>query len=494
MTSRSRAGRVGPEALLIPVLVAALWVLKGGLGLDRVTDGRPPVAVDGPPAIDAWSGSFEADGGLRVTARLTPLHTDAEVQAYDARVLRARLGLSQGQPWRLRLQAEGEGAAELRVVDLRVEGADGVALAPPAVGLEDGPLGALLGRPEPSQRAPLWDLVLWGPPPTGALTVEGVFGGAAQALPLTLAPAQIGGDELPRGLGAAAPVPLDDQTGRVGRTGRVDGPTPGPALRAAQSRIAELEGRVAELTRELAESEDARIERERSFIDFQQRLAGLPDPMSVRDHVRAMLGLPPEEGTPEADAAAEQQLVAEEEFEAALDEVRTAARERTQTLNTLLRAEGVWAIELLESGDLIEGADPDDAAAVEGTGPVVFRQIDGDGRLAGGITAAALRLEGSRAGRSLTIVLSEGTFREGGQVRPFARGEHRIELEHVDPEPFMEALPELFRVADLERRIDDGLWTLSLVEGELNRLLAADTNGRRYRLAWLGGVLDGELR
>jgi hypothetical protein len=113
-----------------------------------------------------------------------------------------------------------------------------------------------------------------------------------------------------------------------------------------------------------------------------------------------------------------------------------------------------------------------------------------------------LRLEGSRAGRTLTIVLEAGYERRDGQQIPFTGtppgsergGERRIFLQQADPSPWFQACPELFAAEALAPLVDDGRWHVFLVHRRLNELLESDTALGYYRLAALGGVLDDELR
>jgi hypothetical protein len=180
---------------------------------------------------------------------------------------------------------------------------------------------------------------------------------------------------------------------------------------------------------------------------------------------------------------------------------------------------------LLEHGRLGDGF----------VGPVVLRTLDPAGRPLGSICADRLRLEASRAGRTLTIVLEHGYERRNGTVVPFAvpeeargvgphavppevgsgaelefgepapppaidaehlrRGERRIVLPHVDPTPWVEALSELFADdAELVLVPDDGLFDARLVRLELNRLLAQDGASGAFQVRALGGIADGVLR
>jgi hypothetical protein len=147
---------------------------------------------------------------------------------------------------------------------------------------------------------------------------------------------------------------------------------------------------------------------------------------------------------------------------------------------------------MLESGVLADGA----------IGPVVLRALDDGGRPVATLSARRLRLEGSRAARTVTIVLEDGFERRSGEKIPFEGpateegrgGVKRIELPDIDPSPWIEQLPELFRAEDKAPLADDGLWDLGAVRAGLNLLLREDVSGGWWRLASYGGVQAGVLR
>ncbi len=508
----SRGDRVGPEALLLPVLLLALLWLEGAGGRGLPTGDLPTGAVDGPSEVVVLEGRLVGDEGPLLEVRLAPLSPDPSAQEFDARVLRARLGLGPGEPFRL--EVTGPQAASVRFEGGSPEGGGprvdwgGSSLAP--VETEVPGLAGLFAPPVPGSG--VIRALLWGPRGEGgALLACWLLGadGTRRAVEIALEPQRVSAARLPRSVDV------------------VGGPHAEPAgeLQAARARIEELEAQVLRLESELSVSEEARLLREQAFIEFQRSLARDADRASQIDRVRLLMGLAPLEredddpqggdrggavdGSPEADGPSELEL----EVAAA----RLESEARALRLNALLRAEGVWSLELVEAGNLLmrrpveapgsdglvpelPGVEPSDARTEQlleaprsvGTGPVVFRMLDDRGRLTGGMRADLLRLEGSRSGRSLSLVLERGAFLQGGLELPFAGGAHRIELRHVDPEPFMGALPELFAAEDLTRRVDDGRWVLDVVRAELNGLLTAEEHGRRYRLVWLGGVI-GEI-
>jgi hypothetical protein len=160
-----------------------------------------------------------------------------------------------------------------------------------------------------------------------------------------------------------------------------------------------------------------------------------------------------------------------------------------RALRSLLTMEEVQGLDLLEAGTPIEG--PSGGA----TGPVVFRLVDGNGHMAGSLSAQRLRLEGSRAGKSLTLVLEDGYESHAGVRTAFDNsGVRRIQLPHVDPGPWLEALPELFSAQGLEEALDDGRWNVGVVRHTLNTLLREEVSAGWYRFKEIAGVKDGVLR
>ena len=181
----------------------------------------------------------------------------------------------------------------------------------------------------------------------------------------------------------------------------------------------------------------------------------------------------------------------------ALDPAQVRAEEMRATLQGLLEADGVHNYQLLTLGRLEDGH----------AGPVVVRLVDARGRPSGLMAAERLRLEASRAGYTVTILLEEGYEEHGGVSLPFdgatgvatrgrkpRGGVRRVTLPGVNPAPWIEALPELFGVEAQGGPPDDGLWDLIAVRQEFNRLLVADPSVGRWRLAGLGGIVAGVLR
>lgn len=245
-----------------------------------------------------------------------------------------------------------------------------------------------------------------------------------------------------------------------------------------------LRNQVASLQLELAQEKEARLGREQAWLEYTRAVAEL-----LPAQGEAMPGFevsgaeqPPPEGATQDEGATEPDpgLAA-----------RDRAAEVLATLRALLAAEAVRGLDLLEVGSVQDGW----------TGPVVLRLVDGQGRLSGSLFAERLSLEGSRAARTLTIVLERGYESHGGARTPFGAADEpagpppwRIPLPGLDPEPWRESLPELFAELAEERPHDDGLWNTAWVRATLNALLREDTTSGLLRLKRLGGVELSILR
>lgn len=247
---------------------------------------------------------------------------------------------------------------------------------------------------------------------------------------------------------------------------------------------AELLQQVEALRGELRIMEERRLKREREWLSWTKAMSSLA-PAGIVEVPDFEIELSPEElGTLATDAPP---------VEAPRDEaLLQRSDEIERSLRTLLRLEWVDGLALLEAGVLSD----------EGwTGPCVFRLIDQDRRAIGSVSAERLHLEGSLAGRTLTLVLSEGYERRAGELLPFVGteegerrgGERRIVLVHTDPRPWMEAMPELFRERVIDYKEMATGRTAAELQRSLNMLLAEDAAGGRWRLNSFEGVTEAGL-
>ncbi len=254
-------------------------------------------------------------------------------------------------------------------------------------------------------------------------------------------------------------------------------------LAGARTRIAELEG-------ELHDATAKRVAREEEWVRYTKALTQLSP---AADAVEAKFAVQGEAAAAPAATGTESQTGDDDETRAQARETLTRRdREIAVALQTLFTLDQVTGLELLESGSLADGA----------TGPVVLRALDDRGRPVASLVARRLRLEGSRAARTVTIVLEDGFERRGGEKRAFEGplteegrgGARRIEMPETDPAHWIEAVPELFREEDKTPADDDGRWDLGATRAALNLLLREDASAGWWRLVSFGGVRDGAFR
>lgn len=265
-------------------------------------------------------------------------------------------------------------------------------------------------------------------------------------------------------------------------------------------RIGQLQVLVEELRKDLDQATTQRMAREREWQVYNAALARFDGGDRVQGPVfHAYLPDIPEGTTPQSAAA---RLAAETLAE------RSRAVERS--LRTMIAIEGIRGIDLLQGGLLGEGF----------IGPVIFRQMDAHGHLAGSLYAERLRLEGSLTGRTLTLVLEDGYDSHSGVRLPFGTeggaapairsdapgertisvpgsagpGVRRIVLHDIDPLPWVEAMPELFGTQSLREPVDDGRWNREIVRQRMNRLLKEDIQGGYYIVRSLSGIVGDQLR
>ncbi len=253
------------------------------------------------------------------------------------------------------------------------------------------------------------------------------------------------------------------------------------ALGSVQAAQAKLDG----LRNELAASEEKRVAREREWLEYSSLLGKVsPERLPGGEPFKVEL----RESAPVQGDSAAARLPVDPPVDP-LIEARSRAIARA--IATLFTLEQVRGMDLLECGTL-------DGNSI---GPVVFRLLDGQGRLCGGLYANHLRMEASRAARTLTLVLEDGYESRAGQKLPFEAtapeekrpNARRLVLGPVDPTTWADDFHELFGERGLDLSGDDGLWDLALVKQRLNEQLKLQTAGGTYRLRELGGVQDSAL-
>jgi hypothetical protein len=183
---RQRGATLGRSVvwiLLLAVSMALAVLLYFG---PHPTDRRPappPDVSDPEETIAAFTGELAAADGGWLIATLAPLHFDSRRQAFERDTLERRLGLADGEPWRLSLRweaarpdaprgdAAGSAAARLGLHGLSIEDEHGKALEPlPDVAANGSdpvlPLRTLLSPPAGSLGpGETLDWILWGRAP-----------------------------------------------------------------------------------------------------------------------------------------------------------------------------------------------------------------------------------------------------------------------------------------------------------------------------------------
>jgi hypothetical protein len=292
-------------------------------------------------------------------------------------------------------------------------------------------------------------------------------------------------------------------------------------LELSRKRIVVLETENAKLRAELDAAQSARLEREREWLRYTQGIAQLEkistpvmphfEVPSASDPATASAPeVPPKGSSVGTDALtsaakppdakpADASAVPPKPIPPAPDPVAAKSHAMLLALRSLFTLEQVSGIDLLEAGTVQAGF----------TGPVVLRVIDARGRPLGTLSADRLRLEASRAARTLTIVLENGYERRNGVKTPFEGsaidasdasdadgrgGVRRIVLPNSNPKPWLDAVPELFREEDKTPPLDDGSHDVEKLRAALNLLLHGEASGGEYRVLGIGGVQGAVLR
>lgn len=265
---------------------------------------------------------------------------------------------------------------------------------------------------------------------------------------------------------------------------QVSAPEGTTAAGLTAAREQKLLDRIALLEEELRTERSRAIARQEEWIEYIRVLQGFDVPAlpKVPDFMAEAL-------RPELDLAGEARR-----RQHALRLVRS--KDILRSLRSLLIADGVRTLDFLEVGLV------DEHEGSAATGPVVSRLLDDRGRLTGMIRADRLRIEVSRAARTVTLVLEDGFEMSGGHKYLFpgtdgagTGGVRRITLPAIDPMPWIEALPDLVDASDLAVSFDDGVWDSMIVRSRLNRLLAdsSPAGGTSWKLLALSGVSKNRL-
>lgn len=264
-----------------------------------------------------------------------------------------------------------------------------------------------------------------------------------------------------------------------------------------RAKIADLEQRLLLAEGDLRTEVEKRLQREREWLQYTNGIAkleslaqGTPkfevDP-AVKPAPAEAAGPVAEGG---ADAAPAGAAAGQGAATAKLDELTSAVVARR--LRALLVAEQVHGLDVMEVGN-VQG---------DHIGPVVLRVLDDRGRLLSVLAADRLRLECSRAGRNVSLVLEHGYERRNGETKAFDGGPaaadgrggvRRILVPDCDPRPWLEGLSFLFKPEALQPVPHDGSISVESLRAALNIKLREDAVVGHWRVDGIGGVMRGVL-
>ncbi|TAJ21516.1 MAG: hypothetical protein EPO68_04590 [Planctomycetota bacterium] len=305
-------------------------------------------------------------------------------------------------------------------------------------------------------------------------------GGGALALGLLLA-APTCGRPSPNVQAAGAPARVAEVAAAPAVVSGASAPA--DELAALREQLAARDAEIRRLKHELGIEQQRRYDREVTWLEYNRWLARLPLGEQGKNLVFPLdPSLIPPESQPSF-APASKPAPAPPAPEA------VRAGELASRMNALLWSDGIRDLSVLDGGRV--GPDLEHPAWI---GPVLLRRVDGDGRLAGSLVADRMRLECSRAARTVTIVLEGGYEQVDGARTEFEPIGRRILLPLVDPDRWLEGCPDLFAADQQLSRRDDGLWDKPRVRAALNRLLAEDAAHGYWQVKDIGGIRGAELR
>lgn len=268
-------------------------------------------------------------------------------------------------------------------------------------------------------------------------------------------------------------------------------PTQPAQVAGAEGEVARLQAQVEDLRSRLVQAESAlqveterRLAREKEWLEYTSGIAkmeslaqGLPK-FAVDPAVQPK----PEPSTSETNKTEPDKIETN-----AVPPSQADVTAVTRRLRTLLSAEQVSGVDVMELGNV----------QADHVGPVVLRILDANGRLLSVLAADRLRLECSRAGRSVTLVLEHGYERRNGEKLAFTGGAvdadgrggvRTIVIPDCDPRPWLEGLPFLFRPEALEPVPHDGSISVESLRAALNVKLREDQLIGHWRVDGIGGV------
>ena len=193
-----------------PVIVLAIAAILVWRPAEPAVSTEELASLSGPHL----SGSLMVNDQLRVGVSLEPLHEDARRQGFDGEALAKRLGLGRGEPWRLKLVADGDAPlAELSDVHVLEDGRECLS---PLVdemtsfkgGVQD-PLIGLFQLRSGQGEGREWELVLWGDAPTSDGQLQCSWGSASLSL---VATEEDSSDSVVRGRGEASDESASDES------------------------------------------------------------------------------------------------------------------------------------------------------------------------------------------------------------------------------------------------------------------------------------------